>query len=574
VTRTRFKVALKGIISRGAAKKDAALCLDVIPASEHAPHTMSHIIPIQTTPGPLARHYFSPEAVAAAVAQPRAPLFLLRDHETGALGVAQGSTETPLGEGLMPLLASIPAVHPEWLGSASFNETHHTRLPYVAGAMAHGIASVELVLAMAQAEMLAFFGAGGLPLQRVERAIERIRLGLLGSNAPWGANLIHSPTDPDLERAVADLYIERGVRRVSASAYMQLTLPLVRYALSGLRRLPGGAIERQNHVFAKVSRPEVAQHFMSPAPRDIVDALLAKRLISTEEAELSRWVPLAEDITAEADSGGHTDGRPLSVLLPMICDLRDQLAEEHGYDCEIRVGAAGGIGAPAAAAAAFAMGAAYVLTGSINQACVEAGTDERAKEMLAQADLADVMMAPAPMMFELGAKVQVLRRGTLFPQRAQRLHDLHRTYQSLEEIPGKQRAQLEKEYFRQPIDEVWQQTREFFAERDPAQIERAEREPRHKMALVFRWYLGKTSRWAITGDPKRVIDYQVWCGPSMGAFNRWAKGSFLEQPENRLAVQVALNLMEGAAVITRAQQLRSHGLAVPSSAFRYRPRPL
>ena len=51
----------------------------------------------------------------------------------------------------------------------------------------------------------------------------------------------------------------------------------------------------------------------------------------------------------------------------------------------------------------------------------------------------------------------------------------------------------------------------------------------------------------------------------MGAFNRWAKGSFLEDPAQRTAVQVARNLMEGAAVVTRATQLRAAGAPVPSS---------
>jgi len=32
--------------------------------------------------------------------------------------------------------------------------------------------------------------------------------------------------------------------------------------------------------------------------------------------------------------------------------------------------------------------------------------------------------------------------------------------------------------------------------------------------------------------------------------------------------------MEGAAVLTRAQQLRTFGVAVPPEAFNYRPRPL
>ncbi len=44
------------------------------------------------------------------------------------------------------------------------------------------------------------------------------------------------------------------------------------------------------------------------------------------------------------------------------------------------------------------------------------------------------------------------------------------------------------------------------------------------MALVFRWYLGQSSRWANAGEPTRKVDYQVWCGPAMGAFNEWTQG--------------------------------------------------
>jgi hypothetical protein len=94
------------------------------------------------------------------------------------------------------------------------------------------------------------------------------------------------------------------------------------------------------------------------------------------------------------------------------------------------------------------------------------------------------------------------------------------------------------------------------------------------MALVFRWYLGNGSRWARQGTADRQTDYQIWCGPAMGAFNAWARGSFLERPEARTVVQIARNLLEGAAQINRLQQLRSHGVPVPAAAFEYRPRPL
>ena len=100
-------------------------------------------------------------------------------------------------------------------------------------------------------------------------------------------------------------------------------------------------------------------------------------------------------------------------------------------------------------------------------------------------------------------------------------------------------------------------------QRDPSQVGRAEENPKHKMALVFRSYLGRASLWAKNGVPDRVIDYQIWCGPAMGAFNEWAKGSFLELPQNRKTVTVAMNLLFGAAVILRLNHLKSQGIHPP-----------
>jgi PfaD family protein len=285
-------------------------------------------------------------------------------------------------------------------------------------------------------------------------------------------------------------------------------------------------------------------------------------------------VPVADDVTAEADSGGHTDNRPMAVLLPAIAAVRDAMVRQYGYRTPVRVGAAGGLGTPAAVAAAFAAGAAYVVTGSINQCAVEAGLSARGKAMLAQADIADVTMAPAADMFELGVTLQVLRRGTMFAARAAALYAAYRDHASLEELPDTIRTKLEREVFRATVEDVWAQTREFWWHRDPEELERAGRDPRHRMALVFRWYLGQASRWAITGEPTRQADYQIWCGPAMGAFNRWVSGTFLADPANRTAPRIARNLLEGAAVLTRVQQLRAHGVPVPPEASIVPPRPL
>ena len=219
-----------------------------------------------------------------------------------------------------------------------------------------------------------------------------------------------------------------------------------------------------------------------------------------------------------------------------------------------------GLGTPDAIWGAFSMGADYVLTGSVNQSCVEAGTSETAKQMLKEAAFTDVSSGPAPDMFEIGAKVQVLSRGSMYAQRAQRLYDIYKRYDSIEDIPQKERAKIEKQMFKRDLDEVWQGTREYWSGRDPAQVERADKDPHYKMALTFRWYLGMTSRWARMGEADRKRDFQVWCGPSMGGFNAWVDGTALDPIGSRRVADVADALMKGAAGQARVSMARSAGL--------------
>ena len=522
---------------------------------------------------------FSHDRMVEAAANPREVAQIVQDPISGAMGITlNGSGSSSDSCDGLALVATLPALYPEWLGDRSFCEVHGVRFPYASGAMANGIASTRVVIAMAEAGFLSFFGAAGLMPDQVESAIDEIEARLGASNGTstpsWGSNLIHSPNEPALEEAVADLYVRRGVRRVSAAAYMGLTPSIVRYAYTGLRAASSGLVHRSNHVFAKVSRPEVARHFMEPAPQAMLSALVATGKLTSQEAKLAERLPVAEDFTVESDSGGHTDNRPLAALLPTIMALRDQLVRKHAYVRPIRIGAAGGLGTPRAVASAFSLGVSYVVTGTVNQACVESGLSTDGKAMLAKADLADVVMAPAADMFELGVEVQVLRRGTMFGVRARKLYELYRTYDSLETIPEAERSRVERDMLQATMDDAWGSTRRFWSERDPSEVEKAEADPKHKMALVFRSYLGLASRWSIDGVEDRRGDYQIWCGPAMGAFNAWVDGSFLEAPERREVAQVARNLMEGAAVVTRAQQLRACGLPVPSAAFAFRPRPL
>ena len=508
-----------------------------------------------------------PTHLAEALAAVRQPVDLVAGPD-GEISPLRPGERSPNA------IATLPPVHPEWLGDRSFLTAHGCRFPYVVGEMARGLTTPDMVVAAVQAGFCGFFGSAGLPVDEIRGAVQQIK-DALGPDAPaWGANLIHAPQTPDAERAVVDAFLEAGVRRVSASAFMALSREVVRYAAKGLSLNPDGTLHRAHLVFAKVSRAEVARHFMAPPPADLLRDLVAAGDLDAHQADLAARVPVACDLTAEADSGGHTDNRAASVLLPELIGLRGEVAQAHGLDpATIRIGLAGGIATPHSVAAAFAGGAAYVLTGSINQAATESGLSRDARDLLAQAGPADVSMAPAADMFEQGIKVQVLRRGTLFAMRGNRMAEIYRTREGFAACSAEDRAFLEK-CFGETLEAAWQATRDWLARARPDELAAADTSPRRQMALVFRRYLFSGAQWARDGRTDRRADYQIWCGPAMGGFNRWVAGTPLADLDQRSVAAIGWTLLDGAARLVRAQALRAAGVAVPPSAFDIRPRPL
>ncbi|WP_433498371.1 ACP S-malonyltransferase [Sphaerimonospora sp. CA-214678] len=435
---------------------------------------------------------------------------------------------------------------PERLGSAEFRRDYGLRYAYLAGAMYRGIASVDLVVRLARAGLMGFFGAGGLSRDRVEDAIRSIR-AQLGPDGRFGMNLLATPDDPAAEREMVELYLRHDVRVIEASAYTGVTPAVVRFRFSGAHRGPGGEPVAPRHVMAKVSRPEVAAAFLSPPPAALLDRLVAEGALTAEESRVAAVLPVATDVCVEADSGGHTDGGSPYALMPAMVRLRDDAMARYRFPRRVRVGAAGGIGSPESAAAAFVLGADFVVTGSVNQCSPQAGTSDAVKDMLAGLDVQDTAYAPAGDMFELGARVQVVRRGTLFPARANKLYQVYRRYDGLHDIDAPTRAAIEERYFRRSFDAVWEETREFLASRRAGDIDRADRHPKVKMALVFRWYFAHSTRAALAGDAAERVNYQIHCGPALGAFNRVVAGTELADWRRRDVDAIAELLMTGAA---------------------------
>lgn len=484
----------------------------------------------------------TPLVVAAPVAADTPPVAL-------RAGPARGTAELSARNGQGP--GSVPAPTPRdtgafearALGSRRFREDYGVRYAYVAGGMHRGISSRALVTRMARAGFMAYYGTHGLPLEQIERELLGLRDELRGGE-PFGANLTYDPFRPLLETQLVELFLRTDCRCLEVSAYPEITPALVKYRLRGAAAGPDGRVLAARRVLAKVARPEAALLFLAPAPERIVRRLCEQGDLAEQEAALAPRLPMADDLCAQADAGGHTELGALPALVPAIIDLRDRAGREFAPAGAVRVGASGGIGTAAAAAAAFMLGADFVLTGSINQCTVEAQTSTRAKDMLQQLDVQDSTYAPSGDMFELGARVRVMKRGVFFHARAARLHDLWRNYARWEDVAADTRRQIEERYLRTSFDQAYLQARGLLGA-GPAG---AEQDPKQRMALVFRWYCERATQFALEGA-EHEVDYQVYCGPALGAFNRWVNGTALENWRDRHVDELGTKIMEGAAAL-------------------------
>ncbi|WP_329203046.1 hypothetical protein [Streptomyces sp. NBC_01435] len=99
---------------------------------------------------------------------------------------------------------------------------------------------------------------------------------------------------------------------------------------AGLRLDRDGRIVGPIAMFAKASRPDLAEQFMGT--RRDARAPGGAGWLMEEEAAPARRVPVAEDLMVEADSTGHTDRRVLGTLLPPILALRVEMGRPAPAD--------------------------------------------------------------------------------------------------------------------------------------------------------------------------------------------------------------------------------------------------
>ncbi|WP_217214599.1 ACP S-malonyltransferase [Streptomyces sp. AC550_RSS872] len=414
------------------------------------------------------------------------------------------------------------------LGARTFRERYGLRRAYVLGSMYAGVSGPELVRAAAKAGLLAFLGTGGLALAEVERRLHELDLG-----GAHGVNVLHHPDAPEQEAALIDLLLRHGVTLAEVSGFPRVTEQLVRFRLKGGR------------ILAKVPRTDVAAAFLAPPPAPLVARLLAAGAVTEAEAEAAASRPMADDLCVAADGGWLCTGADPLTLLPAVLRLRDASASPGP---RVHVGCAGGIGTPEAAAAAFLLGADFVLTGSVNQCSVEAATSDRVKDLLQQANEYDVDTAPSPYQFELGVRSRYLKRGLFFPARASALHELWRRNTTPADLDDATRTRILERYL----------GGEYQPPTGPRTTPAPDAGARSEAAQPLRRYFDRGLRLALAGDPDHTVDYLVHCGPAMGAFNQAVAGTELEPWRARTVEAVGEVLMAGAAahVTARTQALQ------------------
>lgn len=445
------------------------------------------------------------------------------------------------------------SMNARYLGDMEFSKRYQTKYNYVIGGMCNGIAGVQLVSSACNHGILSFLGTTGLAISKVEQMIQETRQNT-NSDTLFGINITQDYFQTDRQRELFELCKRQEVPVVEISGFMSPTKELVLYKAKGLR-LDDNHKVQGNAIIAKISNSLTAKEFLSPAPVEILDQLREESLITTEEYELAKKVPVVDDICIVGDCAYETDRGNLISILPEVLEMRQKIMSSHALLQQARVGVAGGIGSKRAAVAMFLMGADFILTGSVNECTKEANLPNGVKDMLAEITVNDVTYVPSERLFELNKLVQVVKKGIFFPSRANILKSVYDVTDSVEAIPESMKVYIEHKILRTDFTTFYQQIEQ---DLDDVQLKLAQSNEKYKMALVFKRYLRDSFQRTLQGndDANEIVDYEIYCSAALGSLNEQLSGTPLEQWNLRTVSDIADFIMNGAYEIVTNKQLR------------------
>ncbi|WP_234889845.1 beta-ketoacyl synthase N-terminal-like domain-containing protein [Agrobacterium vitis] len=137
-----------------------------------------------------------------------------------------------------------------------------------------------------------------------------------------------------------------------------------------------------------------------------------------------------------------------------------------------------------------------------------------------------------------GMRARMLKRGVFFPARASRLLGLWRDYEAMQDVPPATRQSVEKTILHKTFDEAVQHSKT-----RPGQTAIASLSPKAQMAAVFSDYISESFFLAQRAQPDRVVDYAIYTGSALGAFNQTVQGTPLEHWSARHVDRVMKHLL-------------------------------
>ena len=152
-------------------------------------------------------------------------------------------------------LFQLPNLTAEDFGDPQFKKDYGLKCALYDGAMANGIASGDMVIALGKAGCMGSYGSGGQRLEIVSQEIDKMKAALQGK--PFLVNMF-SNRNADMEMKLAQLLINKEVLGMEASAYVIPSEALAYFRVRGIHE-ENGRIVIPHKIIAKVSREEVLE---------------------------------------------------------------------------------------------------------------------------------------------------------------------------------------------------------------------------------------------------------------------------------------------------------------------------
>ncbi|MCG8569828.1 MAG: ACP S-malonyltransferase [Spirochaetes bacterium] len=126
-------------------------------------------------------------------------------------------------------------INGESLGNKEFKKEYHTKYTYVVGGMHYGISSPQLIINLAKAGILSFFGTNGLELSVIEKGITEIQKKLQNGE-PYGMNLVHHIEDKEKDEKLINLFLDCQIKNIEISSFTSITPCLLKFRAKGLKK--------------------------------------------------------------------------------------------------------------------------------------------------------------------------------------------------------------------------------------------------------------------------------------------------------------------------------------------------